>query len=75
MIEFSETVLKPVEIKVIEIILDALTGFESFAIDIFRNFALGLCDTLANAFVHKLISFFGIVLIIIDWANFRQRFV
>jgi hypothetical protein len=75
MIKFSEAVLKPVEIKVIEVILDALTGLKSFAIYIFGNFALGLCDALANAFVHNLISFFDIVLIIIDWANFRQRLV
>ena len=52
MVEFPETVLKPVEVKVVEVIFDALTGFESFAVDIFGNLELSLCDALANAFVH-----------------------
>ena len=52
MVEFPETVLKPVKVKVVEVIFYALTGLESFAIDIFGDFALGLCDALANAFIH-----------------------
>jgi hypothetical protein len=52
MVEFPETVLKPVEVKVVEVIFDALTGLESFAVNIFGNLELSLCDALANAFVH-----------------------
>ena len=52
MVEFPETVLKPVKVKVVEVIFYALTGLESFAIDIFGDFALGLRDALANAFIH-----------------------
>ncbi len=52
MIKLSQTVLKPMKIKIVQISLNVLTGLECLAGDIFGWLVVSLYDTLPNTFVH-----------------------
>ena len=63
------------EVKIVQIIFNVLTGLKSFAGNIFGNFTLSLDNGLTNTFVHKLVCFLGVILIVINGGNLRKWLV
>ena len=74
-VEFTQTVLKPVEVQVVEVVFDVLSGLKSLFGDIFGYFALVFNHALSNALIHQLVSLLRIILIIVNRTYLRQGLV
>jgi hypothetical protein len=74
-VEFTQAVLKPMEVQVVEVVFDVLPGVESLFGDIFRNFALVFNHAVSNTLVHQLVSLLSVILIIVNRAYLRQGLV
>jgi len=52
MVKLPQTVFKPVEVQVVQVVFDTLAGLKCFACDVLGNLALAFDHCLADTLVH-----------------------